>query len=346
MLTGASAYTRATANDMQNTGRFYRARVYADATVNTPTNLVADWDAQTKTIGANTIVDSVSGYVVSIPLNMQQGDGRVTIRSATPGTQAHLVLCGARTSLDQAYPTDIFSSIPDKFYIGSGVVGSNCANIQTGVAPATGPYVKQFTEASGVAFPFAVTAGNKLVAAITSTTASPAWATPAGYSVIARSAAAGPAQVESYERLADGSETSFTTTTTGGAVSAKCYEIVGADTVDVIGENSGAAVTNLDASAAPLTTYGGETLGIALWGGNTIGVSGAVTDGYGEIRLSTLASHFRAAIRTIPPSTSTNPNFSWTGNQNPRSQLLVFKATAAAPSTNRGVLTGAAGIGF
>lgn len=272
---------------------------------------------------------------------------RLAVQSATTGTPFWLAILD-RPTWDYVDAKDVFGVVQGKLYVGAnGTIVSGCTNVHTGAFDPTDPYVRQLVDVSGTAFGWAPLAGNLLVAAVSSTTAAPAWVTPAGYTVIARSPAAGPSQVETYSKIADGSETSFTTTTTGGAVSCKCWEVVGVDTLDLVDHNSASTVTTLDAASAPQATYsGGKTLGIAVWGGNTIGVSGAYTDGYGESRQVTVSSHFRAATRALPAGATTDPNFSWTGNQNPRSQLLVFKATAAAPSTNRGVLTGAAGIGF
>lgn len=343
--------SRGAGGDAMNAGVMHRAVVY-DALMGTAaigsSDVVSDVRFEDKTVGDDTFTESSSNAAtVTITGVVQNGDGRLAIMSTSAGSPSFLALCD-RPTMDYVKTKDIFPVTSGKLYVGAnGMIDSGCTNVHTGAFDPTDPYIRQYVDVSGTAFAFPVLAGNLLAAAVSSTTAAPAWSTPAGYTVIARSSAAGPNQVETYSKIADGSETSFTTTTTGGAVSCKCWEVVGADTLDVSDENSGSAVTTLDASAAPLTTYGGgKTLGVAVWGGNAFGASGAYTDGYGESRNATIASHFRAATRALPAGATTDPNFSWTGNQNPRSQLLVFKATAAAPSTNRGVLTGAAGIGF
>lgn len=344
--------SRGAGGDAMNAGIMHRAVVY-NALMGTAaigsSSVVSDVRFEDKTVGDDTFTESsANAATVTITGVVQNGDGRLAIMSTSAGSPSFLALCD-RPTMDYVKAKDIFPVTSGKLYVGAnGMVDSGCTNVHTGTFDPTDPYVRQYVDVSGTAFAFPVVAGNLLAAAVSSTTAAPAWSTPAGYTAIARSSAAGPNQVETYSKIADGSETAFTTTTTGGAVSCKCWEIVGVDTVDVIDENSASAVTTLDAAATgPLTTYGGgKTLGIAVWGGNAFGASGAYTDGYGESRNATINSHFRAATRALAASATTDPNFSWTGNQNPRSQLLVFKATAAAPSTNRGVLTGAAGIGF
>lgn len=298
-------------------------------------NVVSDADFENKAVGADTFTESsANAATVSIGPNLRNNDGRLAIASVS-GTAWLSVF--DRPTWDYVKTTNIFGTVEGKLYVGAnGMVDVGCTNVQTGAFDPTDPYVRQEIDVAGVAFApfsFAPLAGNKLVAGVTSTTGFPAWSTPAGYTVIARNAAAGPSQIETYERLADGSETGFQQGTTGGSVTGKCWELVGADTVDVIAENSGTAVTTLDAAPAPVTTYaGGKTLSIAIWGGNGIGTSGPFTDGYGESRLPVVQASFRAATRALPAGATTDPNFSWTGAQNPRSQLLVFKAAPVATS--------------
>lgn len=316
----------------------HRALVY-DALMGTAaagsSNVVSDADFENKAVGADSFTESsVNAATVSIGPNLRNNDGRLAFVSNSPGTPGWLSIL-ERPTWDYVKTKDIFGTVEGKLYVGAnGMVDTGCTNVQTGTFDPTAPYIRQYLDVAASGFPFPVTPGNMLVGAVTTTGGSPTYVTPPGYTLVRpRNSAPAPGQIEAYKRTADGSETTFTTTSTGGAVAVKCWEVVGADTLDVDGENSGTAVTTLDASAAPLTTYGGgKTLGIGLWSGNAIGVSGAFTDGYGESRLPTLSSHFRAATRALPASASTNPNFSWTGNQNPRSQLLIFKSAGGSVS--------------
>lgn len=324
---------RGSANDLMVGGIIHRSVVYntlmGTAAIGSAAsgNIKTDINLRNKPAMADSFTESsVNAGTVSIGANIRNNDGRLAIASNSAGTSGWLQVL-ERPTWDRVKAKDIFGVVQGKLYVGAGgVVDTGCTNVHAGAADPTAPYVRQALDVSGSTFSFPVIAGNLLVAAVTSTTALPTWVTPAGYTVIRRNAT-GPAQIESYRKVATGAETGFTTTTTGGAVSCKCWEIVGADTIDVSGDNSGTAVTTLDAASAPLTTYSSKTLAVAIWAGNTIGASGAITNGYGETRLPTLSTHMRAATRDLPASTSTNTNFTWPAAQNPRSQLLVFKSS-------------------
>lgn len=316
--------SRTTNNDVMTKGRFHRARVYSDITATTK---VGGWNFETKPTGQNTVADeSGNGNVLNIPTNLRAGDGRVEFRSVTGGSTAYLDLCDEPPKCQQTFTQDITCTSPDKLYV-QGDSGAS-ANVKVGTFPAGAPYIRQWEQAGAttVAFKKPAKPGNKLIAAVTSSGSVPNWVTPSGWTQVDVSTGPSLGGVRVYEKIADGTETDFTTTTTGGAVAVFYAELanVGVPTYQ-IGKNSGSALTSI-ALASPAMNATKASYAIGFMSANSsfgAATGGYPTDGFGEIRSQTTPVNQRFIGKLVTAPGTVNPSYGWTSSRTIASLLML-----------------------
>lgn len=319
--------SRTTGNDPMGAGQmFHRCRIYSDLTA---TTRVASPDFEAKPVGDDTLTDA-EGNVWTIGAAIVNGDGRLALQAITAGTPAYLQFAGARPVLDYMKVKDVWSVIPDKMCVGSNsqLVSGN-TNVSTGAAPST-PYIVQVDDAtaSTAVLPFPTTTGNTLVAAVSLSGGSPSWVDPTGFTLIDTSPGTSFAGISTYRKTADGTETGFTTTSTGGTVQTSIVELAGLGTPTVAtGENSNAGATSLAAASSAPSAVGSSGIALAFWvAANTMGATASPPDGgFSEFRTASQQTLQRRAAKPITAPGAVNSTYGWATSRPAASQMLLLE---------------------
>ena len=286
-------------------------------------------------------------------LNVNGTSGKLmTIASTTGGTLAYLELVGDLPTVDYLTVTDIYLTLPYKFYAGANSTTTGATTNVITTAAVSGPYtVKQAenntttTSITGT-LPFgqSATAGNLLISVFTVAAGTPGTVTPPSGYTLARTTTVGTggttANVYTYYKIASGGETAVTWATTNSvACVVKLLEVggfTGTPTFDVYDENStlsnvtslstGSGVSNTDSPAYALAT-------VASNGG--MGASSGFTNSFGEHRGVTIQNNSRWGIKLLTSNASNTTTYTWTTSRNVSTQLVIFKSVAASTATQR-----------
>lgn len=310
--------------------RFHYLKVGTDTAGST---LVCDCDFETKTVGDDTVPDdSGNGNVVVISMMQRAGDGRIELASANPGGSGYFEQMGNPSNGGYVVATDCKATLPDK----TRVVAQRGTASGWRTTPSDYPAVpwirqRQWSSNYTTLFPMTPVAGNLLLGLEHSTSSYPSWgAAPAGWTLFDTAkydTVDGGIRV--YTRVADGTETGFTSSTSGGATTYSVLEIAAASGTPLIGQagknSPTGSVTTASPNSSPLTA--GQVLALGLYalageGNGTVSVSA----GFGELT-DTHTSYIRQ-ISGVAPSSPIQPTLTWASARGVAAQLLLIEAAA------------------
>lgn len=337
---------RTTGND-NFIGNIYRVRMWTDIT---QTNLVYDANFETKQLGLNAFNDS-SSYAVPVIINGEQnqaGDGRLGLKSQTPGTIVNFLKYGANIDTNYLAVYDLFSMLPFKLYAGSGSYLSNTQNVLNYSDPGL-PYIlhenssNAATATPSVNLLYPVPAGSLLVAFL-SVTSSPATTItpPSGWTFVDWVGAdANNARSYTFYKVADGTETGETFTLPASTTTTlKMMVIDGFNGTPTLGVTSkqtgpGSNITSwaTDSGSGPNNTET-DAIAIAGWGSNSsLGATVSLTNDFQIIRNSPELTNARVALKPIGVSGNVLTTLTWTTARRGSAQLLVFYGSGIAGRT-------------
>jgi hypothetical protein len=327
-------------------GRIYRIRLYGDAT---QTSLAFDANFETKQVGANSFTESSSNAAtVTIPgIPTRNGDGRLQISSITPGSLATISKPWAgHVSADYLVMQDIRVTQPLNFWAGLNSIDvSGNTNIYF---TTPGTFKHKQSIASTIVGPTitntfreATTPGNLLICHVTSTgtpTGAPT-STPTGFTLAYGSLSAAALFINTYYKVADGSETtlSYTQTNAGRTLVMTLEEYTGfsgTPTLDVTDGNTGSGTSLSATSGAGPTNTDQPALALALMGANgALSALISATNGFLlDYTPGNTSSTSHAAIKEITTLAPVTTTLTWTTSRTVGLHLVVFKSVAGATS--------------
>jgi hypothetical protein len=307
------------------------------------TGIQLDVDFTSKTFGANTFTESSSNAatVSIVGDSAQAGDGRILLRSSSSGTQCFPQFYGLPLSLDRWTFQDVASIVPRKVFATNSVSISNNRNINLTAAP-TEPYIAWQANIQGsgastvLPLPFTPVAGDLLVVGFGNSTNGTGTITPPAGFVLDKGTSATTA-MRVYSKIATGSETSLTFTTTLApaitSLQAYCIRGTGTPSLDATDSNTGITVTTLS-SGAGATNTATPAFALSFWQGvGTMNASVSATNNFEWIRPVTELTTARTLVKPLSAIGSNSTTYVWTTAQTVDTETVIYKFVSA-PSSN------------
>jgi len=329
-------------------GRYYWSQLRNNI-LDDGTGIQFDANFANKTVGADTFTES-SSNAATVTMNglSVYGDGRLQIVSGTGGTKAFISKPsgGAITGVDYLKIQDIHMVQPLNFF-----TGANCTNVSgnSGIRfGSTGTYKHVQSVASTSAtntitatFSTATTAGNLLIAHVTTSGTTGGGVTAPSGMTQALSATGGSNVGYIYYKIATGSETSFTySQTTARTLVMELIEYTGfsgTPTLDVTDSNtSGIAVTSLSTTASTGPTNTDQpALALALWGcASAMAAAVSITNSFAvDYTPGNASTTAHAGAKELTSLAAVDTTLTWTTlRTNDVALLAVFKNVASGTS--------------
>ena len=265
----------------------------------------------------------------------------MTVNAVTAGTAAFLDILDAPPTLDYLSVKDIYAGIPYKFYAGANSTDvSGNTNITFTAKPGTtGIYVNRYSSISSatssavVIFPFSLTptVGDVLVAFWHHNGNAGTVTPPSGWTAIDNINLSTTSYLKAYYKISDGTENSFTFTSTSSPASTMIYVysldgFTVATTLDNTDKNSGTGVASLVTSGTPTSNTGNPAFAIAGFAAaNTMGSSVSFTNSFQEGRGSTQQTMLRPVMKPLTSNAAVSTTYAWTTSRDATTILVVFK---------------------